>query len=222
MKSILKQQGMKLLSCSIVIVTIGLVITSCKKQAQFDSSSAVENKSTDLIKTAQNYFTTSVINTKTEKRALPLKSLPKNAEPRQSVQIEKLSKLIKWETAVTYNTNGISYVIVPVNGPRKPFKNKEFEFFRSLIFHTTQADDMDMAIVEVLGKKGYFLGNNLQEIANVSFVNKAFSKSISIGDINAYVIFYDKNYLQETSVQLTNGKWSDARISFRSDLEITL
>jgi hypothetical protein len=198
----------------IAIFTILLVIGCNKKNVK---EATADNS---LAKMARTYFSdlakkeitaSDQVSTAQQKKGSLIRVTP----------LTKMSPFIIWENATEIKRDKLTYTIVPLKGDKKPFKNKNYEFFRNLIFYRDESGKDNMTILEVLSTKGKSLGNDFKKIAISAFENKYFSGSQDIQDLNAYVIFFNENYERETSFQLVDGKWTPARISFRSDLDIT-
>jgi hypothetical protein len=199
---------------STTVLTI-LLAYGCNKKNSREAGNNVT-----LTQTAKDYFTGLANEEKVTSSQPSVTSHPQSTKYRVT-PLSKMSPSIIWDQATVHERSDMSYVIMPLKEVIKPFKNKNYEFFRNVIFYKQKTGKTNMIIVEVLSKKGESLGNDLQNIAITAFENKYFSRSESIGELNAYVIFYNENYVQDTSFQLQNGKWAPARVSFRSDLDIT-
>jgi len=202
----------------IILFTIFLINGCKKKSTQEDMT--LKGNNISLTQIAKNYFT-NLANKEKESPLLQSSAIKQTKSTNSRITpILKISPCVLWDNATEQDRNGFDYVIIPLKGNIKPFKNKSFEFFRNIIFYQDKTKKANMVILEVLSKKDQSLGNDLQKIAITSFENKHFSHSQSIEALNASVIFYNENYLRDTSFQLQNGKWAPARISFRSDLDI--
>lgn len=217
MKKMKKVPSAIVISCLFTgIFTIFLVIACNKKTAKQNTTGS----DASVSQMAKNYFS----NLAQQEKAppdQPSATVQKKITQSPVTPLSKMSALIQWEKAVEIKRDELTYTIIPVKDDMKKFKGKNYEFFRNIIFFKDDSHKSNMTIVEVLSKKGESLGNDLQKIAINAFENKYFSRSESIDALNAFVIFYDENYIRETSFELLRGKWMPARISFRSDLEIT-
>lgn len=203
---------------SITLFTI-LLVNGCKKKNSEENVPVKESK-ISLVQMAKDYFTKLADN---ENQSSTQSSITKQAK-NTNIRITPLLKMrpsILWENATEQDKDGFDYAIVPLKENIKPFKNKNYEFFRDIIFYQDKNKKANMIILEVLGKKNESLGTNLQKIAMTSFENKYFSQTQNIDALNASILFYNESYLRDTSFQVQNGKWLPARISFRSDLDIS-
>jgi len=218
MKKIKDLRSHLFVAISFTLLLAIFATNACKKQNAKESIAAKANDAT-LVQIAKNYFDDLIKKEKTGTQA-PSNRLTQQMAP-GAKRILKMEPLLLWNKAIEHSEGELNYVIIPLDENIKPFKNKSFEFFRNVIFYQEKNGKGNMLILEVLGKKDELLGNNLQQISITAFENKYFSRAKAIYSLNASVIFYDANYARETSFQIQNGEWSSARISFRSDLEIT-
>jgi hypothetical protein len=218
MKPIFSKQIILLTMCMASAMTIFTI--ACSKQAINDISALTSND--PEIKQAQTFFINTIVKNELNTGTIGQQTLSKNIVSRVPARMSKLEKLVKWDESFQFNLNETKYVFVPVNEAVKPFKNKDFEFFRYLIFYTNADGKNDLSVIEVLSNKASSLGNDLRKIALASFKNKVLGTNTPIEHINASIIFYTQDYSRQTSFQIANGNWSNARISFRSDLEIKL
>lgn len=202
---------------SVTLFTI-LIINGCNKKNI--SEETLAEKNTSLSQKAKNHFE-SLAKNENATSPPPAASQQVKTIQKRITPLSKMSPHILWEKATELQTENLKYTIVPLKENIKPFKNKDYEFFRNVIFYRDESGKNNMVILEVLSSKGKSLGNNLQRVAIDAFENKYFSRSADISDLNAFVIFYNEDYTRDTSFQLVNGKWTPARISFRSDLDIT-
>lgn len=197
------------------VVTV-ILLHGCNKMTTKED----DTKSNSVSQLARNYFSNLSEREKTASNGstgVPQKKIiSKRIAP-----LSTMSELIQWQNAKEVTHDQLTYTVVPLKDDLKKFKSKDYEFFRNIIYYQDEQQMNHMVILEVLSKKGESLGNDLQNVAITAFENKYFSRTESIGDLNAYVIFYNENYDRDISFELKKGKWLPARISFRSDLEIT-
>jgi len=197
-----------------------LLSTSCNKQQQGDSQIASPDSS--LSESAKSYL--AVLAVKKDDLAAPVsgkKKLPsKTIKVQQVNRFSQISKTTEWKNAFEIQEKGITYLFVPVKEDIKPFTNKDFEFFRYLIFSRAGASAVSLSVIEVLGDKKYSFESDNRQIAITAFKNKTEGNTGNIGNTNAAVIFYNNDYKPTASFKLNNGAWSTARITFRSDLGI--
>jgi hypothetical protein len=218
MKKIKKHRAVTLFSYLAVTAFTILLVSGCNKTNV--SKNTLSEKNTSLTLVAKNYFESLAENEKAVSAQLLNSGQIKSTTVRVT-PLTKMSPLIMWDKATEVKREDLAYSIVPLNEEIKPFKNKNYEFFRNIIFYRDENGKSNMVILEVLSQKGQSLGNDLQKIAIDAFENKYFARNQDIGDLNAFIIFYNEYYVRETSFQLVSGKWTSSRISFRSDLDIT-
>jgi hypothetical protein len=218
MKKIKKHRTVTLFSYLAAAVFTILLVSGCNK-TNVRKKTLSENKAS-LTLVAKNYFESLAENEKAVSAQLLNSGQIKSTTVRVT-PLTKMSPNIMWDKATEVKREDLAYSIVPLNEEIKPFKNKNYEFFRNIIFYRDENGKSNMLILEVLSKKGQSLGNDLQKIAINAFENKYFARNQDIGDLNAFIIFYNEYYVRETSFQLEGGKWTSSRISFRSDLDIT-
>jgi hypothetical protein len=218
MKKIMKLRTVILysfLSCTVFLI---LLVNGCNKMEAGEE--ALTEKTSSLSRSAENHFSRLAENEKAvaaqPSTATKIKSTKNRVTP-----LSKMSPLILWDKATEFKRDKLTYTIVPLKDDLKKFKDKKYEFLRNIIFYSDESGKKNMLILEVLSKKGGSLGDDFLKIASSAFENKYFAKSRDIDGLNAYVLFYNENYAEDTSFQLVDGKWTPARISFRSDLEIT-
>lgn len=194
-----------------------LLVNGCNKKNASENDGS--NEKLTLAGAAQNHF-----------RQLAESEKPAPAQPSPAVRLKsaktrvtpltKMSTDIQWEQATEIRRDKLVYTIAPVKDDTKRFKDKDHEFFRSVIFYREENGKSNMLILEVLSLKGKTLGNDFHKIATTAFENRYFSGSQDIDGLNAYVMFFNENYAEDKSYMLTDGKWAPARVSFRSDLDI--
>lgn len=205
---------------SIIFLGI-LLIAGCKKRNAEENTLSKENNYS-LSVAAKNYFA-DLVNAESKSSSSLQSQTPKltKGQGPRITPLSKMSPYILWDNATEQKENGLDFLAVPLKEDIKPFKNKAYEFFREIFFYQSANHKINMIVAEVLSKKNESLGNDLQKIAITSFENNYFSRAQSIDRLNASVIFYNENYVRDTSFQLQNGLWMPARISFRNDLAIT-
>jgi hypothetical protein len=194
-----------------------LVVNGCNKMNVSENNTS--NEKLTLARTAEKHFKNLAENEK------PGPARPSSAVKLKSTKIRvtplsKMGPFIQWESATEVKRDKLTYTIVPVKDDSKRFRDKDHEFFRSIIFYREEGGKKNMIILEVLSMKGKSLGDDFHKIASMAFENKYFSGSKDIDGLNAYVLFFNENYTEDKSFQLTDGKWVPERVSFRSDLEI--
>jgi hypothetical protein len=197
--------------CTAAIFACILVYACNKKQ----------NNSASPSEITRNYFTSLA-----SQETSPVQQPPNTTKQIIGVKprimpLTKMSEHMLWDKAVEQRQGELAYTLIPLNEQIKPFKNKDYEFFRTVIVYHDRSNKENMAIVEVLGKKGASLGTGLQQIATTAFENKYFSRSNNISDISALIFFFNEKYEPDGSFQVENGTWSATQASFRSDLDIT-
>jgi hypothetical protein len=194
-----------------------ILVNGCNKMNVTENGSS--NEKTALVSSAQNHFKNlaenETANSARSSVAVKVKSTKNRVTP-----LSKMSPYIDWENATEIKGDKLSYTIVPVKDDTKRFKDKEYEFFRSIIFYRNESAKNNIVILEVLSMKGKLLGDDFHKIVSTAFENKYFSRSQDIIGLNAFVLFFKEDYTEDKSFQLTDGKWAPARVSFRSDLEI--
>jgi hypothetical protein len=201
---------------SIAVVSI-LLLNGCKKLNSGERPALLEN---NISQTAKNYIA-SLADKEKDISAQPPGEKPAKGIKKRVTPFSKMAPLVKWDQSTVGQYDDLRFIILPVGENIKPFENKEYEFFRNIIFCRDKTGKEHMSIIEILGKKGESLGDNYQDIAITAFENKHLSRSKSIGTLNASVFFFNEDYIQEASFQLQNGRWAPVRMSFRSDLDIT-
>jgi hypothetical protein len=97
---------------------------------------------------------------------------------------------------------------VPINEDLKPFQNKNFEASRCLIFYRDKSVKINMYVEEILSDKNTSLGDNIQEIMRLAFVNKYSGQNNNVTNVNLNVIFYNEDYNYESSFKVLDGRWS--------------
>lgn len=183
-----------------------LLYTACRKQ--FGNS--VDSDS--FTGTAKSWFEKEIVQKEKDMLAASFATLPKDSYARTFARMGKLNSFLNWTNAKEHNQSGVQYVVVPIDQTLKPFRNQNFQAARAIVFFKDRAGEMQMHVVEAISKKGGSLGIDIQDIADAAFKNKYFSKSSSIGNITANIIFYDRNYKTENSFQANNGTWSQTKM----------
>lgn len=196
----------------VLLTLVTALFITCKKQ----NNSTLQN-SGDLIKKAQNWFENVIVKKEKDMLATPYSVLPSYAPERKFARMRGLNVLLDWTSAIEYKINGIDYVVALVKQDIKPFPNKNFEAARSLVFYIDNTGNMHMKIIEILSKKGGSLGQNIQSIANIAFVNEHFNKSYRIENLTANIVFYDEGYHHQSSFQLTNGTWLKGKVEIQNN-----
>lgn len=214
------------LPLSIIIISAFLLFgaSSCKRdlapETKLSDQNPVVNEQ-NLLQVSKGYFS-SLANEEKALLSQPTKKLPKNSPLRKNARIAQISELIDWEKSKVITHNNFNFLLVPFKEDRKPFKNKDFEFHRKLVFFNDSTGKLQMNIVEILGEKGTSLGNDLEELCKTSFLNSYLKQNNSIGNVNAHVMFYSSKYKEQNVFELIRGQWSlpKERFSFRSDIGI--
>ena len=198
------------LSCTVFVL---LLVNGCNKMKA--DQGALSDKISE-----QNHFKHLAENEKAAAEKTSTAAKPKSTKYRVT-PLTKMSPYILWDKATELKSGELTYTIVPLKDDMKKFRDKNYDFFRNIIFYSDASGKSNMLILEVLSKKGESLGNDQLKIASTAFENKYFGRTTDVGELNAYVLFYKDNYAEDKSFQLAKGKWNEARISFRSDLDIT-
>lgn len=73
-----------------------------------------------------------------------------------------------------------------------------------------------MNVIEILSKKAGSLGNDIQEIARIAFINKYMTRNNNLHNVDANIVFYDERYHRESSFKVTNGSWAKTNINFQN------
>lgn len=227
MKTMLnRKKTMVFVVASIAFLTVNII--ACKKMSEADpKKQEVSAFGSPTVSAAQNFFKGTILqNEKKEGLARTKKTNGGGAIQRQTpsafpARMSKIADLIRWDGSFETAINGKAYLLVPLNEATKPFKNKEFEFLRYLVF-SDKDGSKDLSVIEILSDKGTSLGTNGKEIAQFALSNKLNNDNKPIEGLNASVIFFTGDYMRETSFHIANGNWKFERISFRSDLEIRL
>src|SRR5262245_10728175 len=85
------------------------------------------NHTSPPVETAKNYFT----NLADQEPPPPPQTPTKIHGVQPRIQpLSKMSADILWEKATQQQQEQLAYTLIPMNENIKPFKNKEFEFFR--------------------------------------------------------------------------------------------
>ncbi len=226
MKNVFCARTYHFLICSFTALTLIFLGVGCKK---VDNSVVVDQKRLvqtnakeidPLVKMYQNYFTSEILENESKMLVLSYKEPAQNSEIRRNAHMGKLNPLLQWDKAATFQISGIRYVTIPLNEDIKPFKNKRFEFYRNFVFSKNNDGSPTLMVIEVLSKKDQTLGSDLQNLIKASIENSTSSNIQSTGDLNAYVIVYNQNYVRQKSYDLTKGKWKNKRISLNSEYDI--
>lgn len=207
----------------IVIGTASVLFIACKKQAISDAEKVTQLSSKDpAIKDAHSFFLNTIVKNEIEGATRQVKTLSTKSNNPPPLRMGKIANLLEWDKSVETKILDSKYLFVPFNENIKPYKNKDFEFFRYLIFNKAADGKISLSVIEVLSDKGASIGQEKQALAIAALTNKLTNGAKEIDNINASVIFYNQDYNRETSFKLKDGAWSTFRISFRSDMEIAL
>lgn len=225
MKGTLSRHKVSIFTVAVIAVTSCFLVIACRKQSSLEPQKIQTTKGSDnVVADAKSYFQHTILNKESDRavNSVNLSSKGATLKPLPIDRMEKISNIVDWDNGFEVLIDGVNYLFIAVKENIKPFKNKDFEFFRYLIFSTNSSGTKTLSIVEVLGDSRTSLGDNHARVAIASLTNKLKDASNQIETLNASVIFYTSNYQRETSFHIDNGIWSEKRISFRSDLQIHL
>lgn len=211
MRFLLLKKGWVLFA-GIVALTI-LVFTACRKQFGIDGQASAE------IQAAARSYMNKIVTSEQSLLALPYSQLRRYSNMRIFSRIQKLEKELIWSKAQAFTANGVSYLIVPTDSDIKPFKNQQFEGFRSLVFYKNASGFVNMFIVEGICKQGNQFNGKQMEIAKAAFEKKYFGQTTGIVGIDVYVLVYDRYYKRKASYQLSNGQVDDGKIILQNQLQ---
>ncbi len=222
MKARLSTQG--LLALFIIVLSAIASFVACKKQLRASPEELQPITGSDkTVIDAKSYFLHSILKSEDDQIVNKVKLDAKGMRtPKLPTRFGKISGIIDWNAGFVTVINGTNYLFVPLKEDIKPFKNKDYEFFRYLIFYQNVAGVQDLSVIEILGDPKTTLGDEHAKTAIGAWANKLLNSTNAIGAVNASIIFYTKEYQRESSFHVDNGVWSEKRISFRSDLEIRL
>lgn len=221
MKSVIHLR--KILPAVSWLVAASFLPGSCNKpsQAVNENVSSSPNASKSLRESAGTYFAT-IATKKVDSVATPKgnKKYVRVIKQQPVNRFAQISKTINWQDAFEEQVQGATYLFVPVKENIKPFANRDFEFFRYLVFSKDKQAAVTVSVIEVLSDKGYSFELPGRQIAVAAFKNKMETKTGIIGSVNASVLFFDNAYKQTSVFKLSNGAWGEGNIRFRSDLSI--
>lgn len=200
------------------IFFVTVFISSCKKEIKQEESTPV--LSNTFAKEAKQYVASQLANDKIDALASGSVSKKGSNQLKSNNRLSVISKKINWQAATTITQNEIEFLVVPFTESITPFKNKQYEFLRTLIF-SKQSDKIEMNILEILGDKGATLGSQHANLIASSIKKLFFNQVGLIEGIDASVMLFDNRYTQTKSFHLNDGVWEVKRIQFRSDLDIT-
>jgi len=206
-----KNQNIKLLSLVLAIpFSLSLLYQSCRKLQGVE----IEASDTDeFVVAAKNWFANSVVENEKIKVSQLGTSSVRDLYQRKFARMEKIRKYIDWNKANIYRQDKIDFVIVPVVSEIKPFKNKNYQAARSLIFYKDKVNNMNMKILEIISQKDEALVN-IQSMMLKAFINYYFNDKKEFENTNANVVIYESNYKYEKSFQIKKGTWSQSKTSF--------
>jgi hypothetical protein len=174
-----------------------------------------------LLSEAKSYFA-NIVKSEQSLLAMPFEQLIQKSSLRLFSRMGKLNDLLDWENADSHFFNGTNFTIVPVQQDIKPLKNKKVEVLRSIVFYKEGADKMQMRIIEILSSQNSSLGKDTKTTVRTAFENMHFGKTQEIGNIDAFIFFYDRYYYQQNSFQVFHGKWSGSKIRMKYQAEPSL
>lgn len=189
------------------ILAVFLIFSACKKQ--YDST--FENTS-QLTQSARAWLLNEIKNGSLEDVSITSISARTTLNQKKN-WMKQLNDMLEWRNSQEYNKNGIKYVVTPVQQKNKSFSNEDFDGVRYFIFYNDADGKMCMNIIEILSKQKVALKGSLRDIASEAFLNKYLSKETNIENLDANILFYDKNYNPQESFEITHGKWSRNKIS---------
>lgn len=204
----------KVISLGIGLILFSLsaiLYQSCKKQLSAEKS---DSNIDEFVIAAKNWFVNSVV----EEEKITLSQLGTTTGDmykRKFARMEKISKKIDWSNSYLYRQDKINFVFVPITEDIKPFKNKNYEAARSLIFYKDKSGNMSMKIIEIISEKGGTLGD-VETIMLKAFINYYLDERNAIGNTNANVAIYERDYKYEKSFQVKNGGWSLSKTEFNN------
>ncbi len=191
----------------ILSVLLVLLFFDCNKKVDYDNDS-------NFIASAKKYYADVVVQKEKRTLSAPYSELPSYSNIRKFARMEKIGKRLQWNQAKEYTLNGSLYLAVPVEGNRKPFKNKSVQGARTIVFEQLNDGDIVMNVIEVVSKKNAELPSNVQDVSVKAYHNKQKNRNESIPGVSVLVNFYDNSYNRIKSLQIENGASvnSDSRL----------
>lgn len=186
----------------LVLVLIGGLYTGCRKSEGSGQEVVIDSE----VAKARAWFIKEVVDK--ERRLLSLNKMPSGQDSLRKIfaRMTRVEKKLKWQEAKSYARNDVKFVVVPLDNIAQHFINKKYTASRSVVFYADESGKMDMHVIEILGKEAATY--NLQELSRTAFENRYFKKSDGYERLTANILFYDRNYANNGSYQLTNGAWS--------------
>ncbi len=187
-----------------IFLLIGMFQVSCKK-----TDSTISPEAGKEIQSARSWFIKEVV--QKEKDFLQLKKWTntKDSVARLFSRMTKLEKAVEWNQAKSFSDQGWDLVIAPVEELEAGFVNKKFLRGRAIVIFTNPDGVRDLTIVEVLLKPGSSV--DLIRLVQAGFLNRHQLAADRTGNLNAELLFYDRDYRHETSRRLVNGNWEGSK-----------
>jgi hypothetical protein len=196
-----------------VIVTLAITFAACRKQ--FVSNGQAPEK----MKQVATAYMDKLVTSEKSLLDLPYNQLGKNANLRIFSRFQKLNENLDWSRATGGSKNGIDYMVVPVDEPSQPFKNKNVWASRSLVFYQNKEGDSQVFIVEALSNQNIAFESKMIDISKAAFEKKLFGLATAPADVNVTVILYDRFYYSKASYQFTNGNITVANVKLQNQLQ---
>jgi hypothetical protein len=187
-----------------LFASVILVLTACQKNSDLDNLETTTSK--DFVTEAKAWFANGPVSKENRLLSQPTSVLPLNAPQRIFARMGKIQKKLIWENAQHYNTEGLEYLVVPVDKNLKKYGN-DYELAQSIVFYENNGSEMRMNVVEVLSKKGTSLQDKATEIVATAFRNSIKHKNEQVLGINATVFFYNDEYKAIGNYEFSNGNF---------------